>query len=416
MKKSARFPRNFYWGTATSSHQIEGGTRNNWSVWEEKNAARLAHTAHQKWSQATQERFPEMFQPENYISGRACDHYHRYEEDLDLVRRGGQNAFRFSLEWSRIEPEEGVFDDAALAHYRDVVRACRARGLEPFVTLWHWTHPLWLEARGGVTSRDFIPCFVRYARRVAEVFGEEVRFYMTLNEPTSVIGNAYLAGNWPPQRRNPLLAWRALRTLGTAHCRAYDALRDVAPHAQVGFTHIYVFNEPFRKNNVLDQAAVRLKNFFDNGLMQHYGRGKQDFVALQYYFHNRVQFPLKKRNANKVLSDLEWEVYPEGIYHAIMDAQRFGVPIYITESGIADAEDSRRPQFLREMLAHVAHALADGADVRGYFYWSLLDNFEWDKGFWPRFGLVAVDYDTLIRTPRESYTVYRDLIAEYSEK
>lgn len=357
-----------------------------------------------------------MFQPENYISGRACDHYHRYEEDLDLVQRGGQNAFRFSLEWSRIEPEEGIFDDAALTHYRDVARACRARGVEPFVTLWHWTHPLWLEARGGVTSRDFVSRFVRYARRVAAALGEDVRFYMTLNEPTSVIGNAYLTGNWPPQQRNPLLAWRALRTLGTAHRRAYDALRDVAPHAQVGFTHIYVFNEPFRKNNVLDRAAARVKNFFDNGLMQRYGRGKQDFVALQYYFHNRLQFPLRTRNANVVLSDLEWEVYPEGIYHAIMDARRFGVPIYITESGIADAEDSRRPQFLRETLAHVAHALADGADVRGYFYWSLLDNFEWDKGFWPRFGLVAVDYDTLTRTPRESYTVYRDLIAEYSGK
>jgi beta-glucosidase len=411
MKQTLKFPEGFLWGAATSSHQIEGNTHNNWSEWEKKHAERLAQESEKKFSHL--KNWPSIQRqaqdPANYISGPACDHYNRFEEDFDIVQELGHNTHRFSLEWARIEPEEGAFDESALNHYRQVLVSLKRRGIVPFVTLWHWTHPLWLEERGGIEHPDFPKLFARYAEYVVSQLKDLAVFWITLNEPTSVIGAAYVNGNWPPQKKSPFAALRVYRQLAKAHNLAFDAIHKTQPEAQVGFANILQSFVPYRKTHLVDRASVRIAKFFTNEYMLRLTRGRHDFLTVQYYFHTRLRLVSRTHNKDHDESDMGWEIYPEGIYHIIRDLARYKLPIYITENGLADADDSRRETFIREHLRWVHRAIEEGVDVRGYFYWSLLDNFEWDKGFWPRFGLVEVDYATQKRTVRESARKYAEI-------
>lgn len=406
-----KFPDGFLWGAATSSHQVEGGTFNNWSEWEKENAERLAKEAKNKWQKWQQEKFPEMFDPQNYISGKACDHYNRYEEDFNLAKEGGHNAHRFSIEWSRIELEEGKFDEKEIEHYRKVIIALRERGIEPFITLWHWTNPIWLENMGGVGSKKFSFYFARYAKIIVERLGKEVNFWVTLNEPTSIIATSYAMGIWPPQRRGLFSASRAFKNLSMAHNSAYDEIHKIASQSKVGIANIMIFNEPNNPNSFLDKISVRIANYFSNEKFLNMTKGKHDFLTSQFYFHKKIKFPAIMKKENGETSDLGWEIYPEGIYNVLKEASaKFKLPIYITENGLADADDSRRENFIYNHLSWIHKAISEGVNVRGYFYWSLLDNFEWDKGFWPRFGLIEMDYKTLERKPRKSFYAYKKII------
>lgn len=412
MSDKLQFPKDFIWGSATSAHQVEGGNVNNWSEWEKKNAERLAGKAGSEWAKWQQEKFPEMFEPQNYIAGRACNHYNRFEEDFDLAKAGGHNAHRFSIDWSRIEPEEGKFDQKEIEHYRKVLLALRERGLEPFVTLWHWTHPLWVEGIGGPTNKKFAEYFARYAKVMAENFGDLVKFWVTLNEPMSVIPNCYLKGIWPPQTKNPFVALRVYKNLALAHKMAYDVLHKASPESQVGFANIMAYFEPANPSSPMDRLVVKIAKYFSNKKFLNLTEGKNDFLALQYYFHYKLSFFGGLKNENKEVSDLGWELYQEGIYHLLNFLAQYKLPIYITENGLADADDNKREQLIRDGLFWINKAMQEGVDVRGFFYWSLLDNFEWDKGFWPRFGLIEMNYQTLERKPRKSYYAYRDIIKE----
>lgn len=400
------FPGGFLWGSATSSHQVEGGTKNNWSQWEKENAERLAAEAKTKWLPWQQEKFPEMFEKENYVSGKACDHYNRYGQDFELAKDLGHNAHRFSIEWSRIEPEEGKFDEKEIEHYRDVLNSLHKNGLEPFVTLWHWTNPLWLEEKGGTSSKEFPKYFARYAKIMAEKLGDNVNFWITINEPTSVISSCYIAGAWPPQKKNPFLALKVYRILADAHNLSYEAIHELKPNAQVGFANILAYIEPNRKHSGLDNLVVMIAEYFSNRKFLKMTKGHNDFLTLQYYFHHKLAFPGIKKNENNAVSDLNWELYQEGMYDILKWLGTFNLPIYITENGLADAKDSRRTKFISDGLQSAHKAIEEGVDVRGYFYWSLLDNFEWDKGFWPRFGLVEVDFKTQERKIRPSALEY----------
>lgn len=406
MLKKLKFPDGFLWGAATSSHQVEGGTKNNWSEWEKENAERLASEAKNKWQPWQQEQFPEMFEKENYISGKACDHYNRYEEDFDIAKNLGHNAHRFSIEWSRIEPEEGKFDEKEIEHYRKVLIALRERGIEPVVTLWHWTHPLWVEEFGGPTNPRFAECFARYSKVMAEKFGDLVKFWMTINEPMSVIPNCYLIGIWPPQIKNPFVALRVYRNLASAHNRAYNVLHEINKDAQVGFANIVAYFEPHNKKSLLDILIVKIAEYFSNRKFLNMTKGHNDFLALQYYFHYKLSFFGGKKNDNNLVNDLGWEIYQKGLYYLLKWMGGYKLPIYITENGLADASDKKRSHLINEGLSWVHKAIDEGVDVRGYFYWSLLDNFEWDKGFWPRFGLVEVDFKTQKRMVRPSALEY----------
>ncbi|HHE45880.1 MAG TPA: glycoside hydrolase family 1 protein, partial [Candidatus Moranbacteria bacterium] len=304
MAKKLKFPEGFLWGSSTSAHQVEGNNRNNWSEWEKENAKRLAKTAKDKWAGWQQEKFPEMFQPENYISGQACDHYNRYEKDFDIIQKLGHNAHRFSIEWSRIEPEEGKFNEKEIEHYRKVILALREKEIEPFITLWHWTNPLWLTKKGGELSQDFPQYFLRYTKLIVSELGDLVNFWITINEPTSVIANSYVNGVWPPQKRNLLLALKVYKNLAKAHNKAFDGIHKIYPKAKVGLANILTFYEAYNDKSILDKITVRVARYLVNEKFLNLTKGKHDFLAVQYYFHNRLKFIGKVENKNKIISDL----------------------------------------------------------------------------------------------------------------
>ena len=400
------FPKGFLWGTATASHQVEGNTHNDWSEWEKQNAERLARESeHAFRHNPNWEKFRgEAADPKNYISGSACEHYARYEQDFDILQSLHLNAYRFSLEWSRIEPAEGVFDQKALEHYRSVIAALRKRDIEPFVTLWHWTLPLWLSKKGGAASPDFSAYFVRYAEKIVSVLGADVRFWITLNEPDVQSAHSYLKGAWPPQEKSLWQYLRALHHLSGAHKKTYGVIKRHFPAAQIGIAkHQVAF--AMARPTLINRLLKTLADYGWNDYFLKRIRKHQDFIGLNHYNRNVIDNGYGK-NPNTLQTDFGWEYSPESIHQALMELKPYYKPIYITESGLADAGDELRQQFIPAVLTAVHRAIEDGADVRGYFYWSLLDNFEWDKGYWLRFGLVHVDYATQQRTIRPSALAY----------
>ena len=400
------FPKNFYWGSATSAHQVEGNNRNDWTEWEHGNSARLAAEAARRHANVSMripdyilERYPNPLQEENYISGRACDHYHRFREDFDIAKQLGHNAHRFSIEWSRIEPEEGKFDEKEIEHYRQVISALKERGIEPFATLWHWTNPIWFQEKGGWLNKSAPEYFERYVNKIALSLKDvNVNFWITLNEPEIHAGNSYLKGCWPPQEKNLISCLRVIKNLIKAHRKSYKTIKEINLNNQVGIA----------KDNIYFEGWPI--SFFSNWLWNEFFldkiRDHQDFVGLNYYFHRR--FP---KNENKAIADMNWEICPAGIFHVLKGLKKYNKPIYITENGLADAKDEKRTKFIKEHLFWTQKAIQEGVDVRGYFHWSLLDNFEWDKGFWPRFGLVEMDYRTLQRKIRPSAREYKKIIS-----
>lgn len=401
---SLKFPKNFYWGSATSAHQVEGGNHNDWSEWEKINAKRLSKEAKEKWQPWQQEKFPEMFNPENYISGRACDHYHLYEQDFDIAKKLGHNAHRFSIEWSRIEPEQGKFNEKEIEHYRKVILALKKRGIEPFVTLWHWTNPLWIRDIGGWENKKITDYFERYAEKISNALGENVKFWITLNEPEIYASNSYFAGVWPPQKKNLFAYLRVLNNLIKAHRKAYGVIKKANSNSKIGIAKNNIYFEAYQ-NKLVNRVLKKFIDWWWNFYFLNRIRNHQDFIGLNHYFHNRINYGFNK-NENKKISDIGWELYPEAIYYVLKDLKRFNKPIYITENGLADGGDKKRSWFILESLKNIGKAINEGVNVRGYLHWSLMDNFEWDKGFWPRFGLVEVNYKTLERKIRPSALQY----------
>ncbi len=391
-----KFPKNFLWGTSTSAHQIEGGNVNDWTFWEKSNALKLANQAQKYWQLWQQKKFPEMFESSNYISGRAGNHYQKYEEDFDIAKLLNQNSHRFSIEWSRIEPKEGKIDEKEINHYREVILALKERNLEPFVTLYHWTLPKWLAEKGGWLNPMSPYYFERYVKIISEHLFDLTHFWMTINEPLIYAANSYLKGVWPPQEKKLGKFLKVINNLAKAHQLAYQSLHLIDLDCQVGIAK----NNIYFKNNPL--ADYFWNKYFLNKIKR-----EQDFIGLNYYFY-KAWTKIK----NLEISDLGWEIYPKGIYYLLQNLKKYDLPIYITENGLADAKDVKRGNFIKKHLFWIHRAIQEKADVRGYFYWSLLDNFEWDKGFWPRFGLVEINYDNFERKIRPSAKIYAKICRE----
>lgn len=384
-----KFPKNFYWGTATSSHQVEGNnTNNDW--WRAEQEGKIKHK-----------------------SGRACDSYNRYEEDFDLAKGLGNNAHRLSIEWSRVEPEEGKFDEKEIEHYKKVIKALKDRGLEPFVTLHHFTNPVWFADKGSWENPRSPFYFARYAEYVVKNL-PEVKYWITINEPFILSTMGYMDGFWPPFKNGVLNALKINTELHRAHKGAYRKIKAVAPKAQIGLAKNVKY---FKACNgkFFSRVFVALFNLILNYGFLDSLKHEQDFAGLNYYYPVNISagfsHPRKwmREFPGAQKSDFGWDIYPEGLYQVVKDASKLDKPIYIFENGIADADDRQRPRFIREHLEQLAKAASEGADVRGYFHWSLLDNFEWAEGFTKKFGLVEVDFKTLERKPRPSYYVYKEI-------
>ena len=373
------FPPDFLWGAATASYQVEGGI----------------DTC--DWSEAAREgRVP--------LCGTACDHYHRFREDFDLAKELGHTTHRLSVEWARIEPEEGKYSAEAIEHYREVLRALRERGMEPSVTLLHFTLPLWLSKSGGWEHHDAPKVFARFCAHVVRELGDLCNHYATLNEPMVVAGQGYIRGKWPPFYRHAYVRYfRALRGMIRGHNSAYRAIKAVRPEAQVGIVkHTIAYTA---ERGVLNHLRAWLANLGWTHLFMARVYRQCDWIGCNYY--NRRVFG-DTRTLGK--TDMGWNIDPEGIYDALRELSRYGKPLYVSEAGCADRADRFRADYIRNTVHALARAIEDGIDLRGYCYWSLLDNYEWAEGFDKRFGLVEVDYDTQERTIRPSAYVYRDLI------
>lgn len=406
--KKLKFPKNFLWGAATAAHQVEGGMENSWTEWEKQNAERLAKNAGKKWQPWQQEKFPEMFEKENYISGRCCDHYNLFEKDFDLAKEGGHNAHRFSIEWSRIEPEEGKFDEKEIEHYRNVIKALRERGMEPFVTLWHWTEPTWFQEKGGWANSKSIEYFSRFVEKVVSEYKDVVKFWIVVNEPNVGLGFGCFLGSQPPGRKNPIHFLRAYFNMLKVYKKIYAKIHAIDTKAKVGHALSFMVYQ-----SSLWPVIAKIIVFFPEYCSKYFAKKTMnyvDFIGCNYYKNFTISLRKKKLSENE-MTDLGWTIYPKGIYDTLVSLKKYNLPVYITENGIADADDERRPKFIKNHLEWLHKAIEDGVDVRGYFHWSLLDNYEFPdvRGFWPRFGLIEIDYKTLERKPRKSFYEYQKI-------
>ncbi len=387
------FPRDFCWGASIASHQVEGGTVNQWSVWELANASELAKTAKQRleylenWEQIQDQ----AEDPHNYVSGKGVDHYRRYQEDFDTVKSLHLNSFRFGIEWSRLEPEEGKWDEKEIEHYRDYIKELNQRGIEPFLNLWHWTVPVWFADKGGFKKRSNLKYWKRFVRRVAQEYGDMLHYVITLNEPNVYATFSYLIGEWPPQEKSFSAFLSVYLNLIKAHKQAFRILKNSQPSLQVGVAQQMANIQARRPHNLFDEVGTWWMRFFWNWWFNNRIRRQQDFVGFNYYFSDYYQY-FTRRNPGKPLNDMGWYMEPEGLHHLLVRVSaHYKKPIFITENGLADGRDQYRQWWIEETIIAMERALSDGVDLRGYFHWSLLDNFEWKYGWWPKFGLVEVD-------------------------
>lgn len=409
------FPENFLWGTATSAHQIEGdNTKNQWWRWEQDSS----HTA------------------DGSKSGRACKHYELFEKDLDLIEILGLNCHRFSIEWSRVEPEPGVFDEETIDHYKAMLDGLHERQITTFVTLLHFTVPLWFEDAGGWLWPQAPDRFAAFARKVAEKLGSQIDYYITINEPMVVANASYLVGAHPPGHADEEEFAMVAVNLLNAHARAARVLRESAtsPAAPIGLTKAITVYEAVDPNNSADleekERRDRLLNRWfieclESGRScEPLGKGEPvpglpgsvDFIGVDYYLRARVSPDLKRMRTyyesmrgQTEQSDLGWEVYPEGIRQAVSLASHLKVPIYITANGIAVQDDGKRSRYIVSHLTALHRAIESGVDVRGYMHWTLLDDFEWALGYVPKFGLVAIQPQMYRRVAKKSAGVLKEI-------
>lgn len=411
-KTKKLFPKDFFWGASTASHQVEGGTYNQWTVWELAHAAQLAKNAEYakpagfqlqelpNWEDIK----PQAKNPHNYVSGEGVDHYHRYKEDFEMAHKLNLNAFRFGIEWARIEPEEGQWDKAEIEHYRRYIRAMRAKGLEPFLNIWHWTVPTWFADIGGFSKRRNLKYFERFVEILAAELADEITYVITLNEPNVYATFSYLIGEWVPQERNPLkFIWTYLN-LAAAHRRSYRILKRYKPSLHIGVAQAMANIQAKRPHNILDEITTKVMRYWWNWWFMERIKRYQDYTGFNYYFTDYYQGLGRRENPTVPLNDLGWYMEPEGLYPLLLRCwTRFKKPVFVLENGVADSQDAHRRWWLEETMVAMERALSEGVDLRGYFHWSLLDNFEWKFGWWPKFGLVAVDREHgMKRTVRPS--------------
>jgi len=418
------FPEDFMWGTATAAHQVEGGNdNNNWYKWEHTLNDAGEPTIHNKDK-----------------SGKTADHWNRYPEDITLMQDLSLNAYRFSIEWSKVEPEQGRFNWIALQHYVDLVDSLTTAGITPMITFHHFTQPIWFDELGGFEKEENINLFVLFCRKVFEELGTKVPYYCTINEPNVFVTGAYVRGDFPPGKKDPELAGRVLFNLLKAHALVYRTIKALpgGKKVKVGIVKdIFVF-EPRNRFHPGDWIVARTvdKAFNEStlGLLKtgNYNfdfppvsiskklpiaKASNDFVGLNYYSHIIFDFALDQDKAlepympeDEIKTDMEYTMYPEGLYSAIKRISQLNVPIIITENGVADRDDDLRAIYIKKHIAAISKAMEEGYDIDGYFYWSLMDNFEWAEGYDMKFGLYALDTMTQERTLREGALALKNII------
>lgn len=424
MDTQNKFPKNFLWGASTASHQVEGNTHNQWTVWELENAAHLSRTAQDRlsWMPKWDEIKGAATNPENYISGAGVEHYGKYRQDFKHLKSLNLNSFRFGIEWSRVEPEMGEWDDSAWQHYRDYIDELLKLGIEPIMNLWHWTMPVWFTDKGGFEKRMNLKYFTRFAEKACkELQVDRLKIVITLNEPNVYSSFGYMTGEWPPQKKSVLSFLRVYYNLTIAHKRVYKVLKNANPDLKVGVAQQLANIQAKRPQNLLDLTATHWMRYFWNWWFLNRIKRYQDYVGFNYYFTDYYRFGNFKQilkgklffraNPEVPKNDLGWYMEPEGIYPLMVRIwAHYKKPIMITENGLADKNDENRKWWIEESIVAMQRAISEDINVMGYMHWSLLDNFEWAYGWWPEFGLIHVDRKTMQRSVRPSAKFYAQQI------
>lgn len=412
------FPRGFLWGTATAAYQVEGNnTNNNWYRWEQE--------GHTKGS-----------------AGLACDWWGgRWREDFDRAAETGQNAHRMSVEWSRIQPTPDTWDEEALERYRTMLRGLHERGLMPMVTLHHFTDPLWVYDNCGWEDDSIVPKFEKYVRKVVDALKEYVTYWVTINEPNLYALNGYVVGDFPACNKGLKVGMRVMANLLRGHAAAYHAIHEIQKEARVGYAHHF---RPMTAKHAWSPLDMLMRNIRFNGLNMGFptgittgvmktpignfqipeAKGTQDYFGLNYYSADTVSFHLGKPSELFTHSEYPQDSdfsptkfianIPEGLFDAIKWVVRTypNLPILITENGVEDSNDTIRPRYLAQHIHQLWRAVNFNWPVKGYFHWSLVDNFEWERGLTQRFGLWALDETTQKRTKRPSADLYAEICKE----
>jgi beta-glucosidase len=421
----------FLLGAATSAYQIEGGARNDWTLWEAG-------------------RYPDgrPHVADGASAARAADSWNLWRSDLAALETLGANVYRLGIEWSRLEPAPGVWDQAAAARYREMLAALRAARIEPLVTLYHFTLPLWVSSQGGWDWAGAPAALAAFAGRAGAAFGDLVDWWCTINEPNVLVAKGYLSGEWPPGVRDPARAVRALAALERAHGLAAQALRGPdGDHAdadgdgfatRIGIAHNLRIFDPASIHPVDRLVASAADAFYNDAFLEAVAtgrvraslprvldidepfpalRGSFDYLGVNYYTRELVVGHLfgaehyaRAEMPDRPRSDMGWEIYPEGLTRLLVRYKDRGWPLLVTENGVADARGDRRPDFIRAHIYALDRARAEGADVIGYIYWSLIDNFEWSHGYRGRFGLYSIDFDdpALVRRPTPAVATFQE--------
>jgi len=382
-KVKLKFPKNFLWGAASSAYQTEGNNINSdWWVWE-RSINRLAMLKAQGKNS------------EEYFSGEACDFYNRYDEDFSLASHLSHNAIRIGIEWARIEPQEGVFDESVFQHYEQILQSAKYHGLQIFLTLHHYTNPLWFAKKGGFLKKENLAYFVDYAHHAVERLGQYVDFWVTVNEPELYATQGFAVGIFPPGIKGILPPFRVVNNLIEAHKQISGFIKI---HANKPVSMAFNLLD-FQPSGFLGELAVRLVRYIINGYIMVRVIDYCDYIGVNYYFHHHLSiFGVRKRSLHDhERTDRGWGIHPEGLERVLLSLKRFNKPVYILENGLADAKDQKREKYIKDHLYFVHRAIEQGVEVKGYLYWSLTDNFEWEEGFWPRFGLIEIDRSSLLR-------------------
>jgi len=400
------FPHDFFFGAATSSYQVEGNNSlSDW--WEFESVGKL-----------------------KYQSGNACKHYELYEEDFNLAKDLNHNCHRLSIEWSRVEPEEGKFSLEELGHYKKVILALRSRKLEPIVTLHHFTNPVWFSRLGGWSFKKSPFYFLRYVSKVVDALSDDVRFWVTINEPMVYLYHSYLLGVWPPQERSFVKTFKAKGNLLSAHINAYRDIGAIYKNNKLAKPLISIAQNmqafmpciPSLRNKLA--VYLRAKSFNLEFIERSIRAGALDFIGVNYYSRSLVELKglgiknfamdvCEGSHSRLKRNSLGWDIYPEGLYSVLVSLRKYKLPVFILENGICTDDDSLRWEFIYEHLIKLNEAMKAGVKVLGYVYWSLIDNYEWDKGFAPRFGLIEVDYNTYKRSIRNSARKFAQVCLEH---
>ena len=416
-----KLPNNLLLGSATASLQIEGGDRNNsWFQW--------AQEGHIK---------------DNTHCITSCDHWNRIDKDISLMKELNQQIYRMGIEWSRIEPQQGVFNNEAIEHYKDEIIKLKEAGIEPLITLHHFSNPLWIENMDGWLNPKVIDFFARYTEVIAQNLGDLVSDWITINEPNVYLAFGFVQGIWPPGHQNILDYFKGAKNMIRSHVHAYKILHKIRKlkgynNTKVGVANHLRIYDP-KNNNFLEKISCKLyEKLFQNIFIDGMGTGKipfflgggfpegrgnfMDFLGINYYSRDIISFSLNpfelfgKREVKEgsQLNDLGWEIYPEGIFRlAKQYYQKYKVPIYITENGTCDNEDKFRAKYIYDHLLNIKKAIEEGIDIQRYYHWSTMDNFEWIEGLSSRFGLIYVDYNNFKRTIKKSGDFYSMICARH---